>query len=51
LAVVALAVTLALTGSWVWAILACALAGRATVIVLRLSGVPNPLPGGRNRRR
>lgn len=45
-AVLVLVVTLALTGSWVSAILAYAVAGRASVIVLRLAGVPNPLPWG-----
>jgi hypothetical protein len=50
LALGALVLTLALTSSWVWAILACAVAGRATVIALRLAGVSNPLPWGRNRR-
>lgn len=49
-AVVALVVTVALTDSWVWAVLACAVAGRASVIILRLAGVPNPLTLARNRR-
>jgi len=49
-AAAALVAILALTGSWVWAILACAVAGRTSVIVLRLAGVPNPLPWNRDRR-